>query len=190
MLQLLWRTATGRSLSSSEFFSYVVDMYPDLLDPVQGMAAEAAAEYYDSLDDELSFSAIPAEGVVREVLEANARWALRTGAGEAGLALLQQSATRQVYGAARRTVVENVEREPGARWARRARPDTDCDFCKMLATRGDVYASSRTAVGVGPDDRYHDNCHCLAIPIRPGGVYRVPDYVRGWEQEASWVKTA
>jgi hypothetical protein len=185
MLDSLWRAATTRD----NFFDYVVDLFPDVVEPVEEMTAEATAQYYDSLAD-LPFEAIPAQGVGAEVLQANARWALSSGKGENGLLLLQQSATRQVYGASRRTVVENTDREPGARWARRARADTDCKFCKMLATRTDLYASARLAVGNGPDDRYHDNCRCLAVPVRPGKVYRPPAYVQKWEEEASWVKEA
>jgi len=30
-------------------------------------------------------------------------------------------------------------------------------------------------------DKYHDNCHCIAVPVRPGGSYEPPDYVEQWE---------
>lgn len=30
-------------------------------------------------------------------------------------------------------------------------------------------------------DRYHDNCHCVAVPVRPGGSYEPPDYTQRWE---------
>lgn len=30
-------------------------------------------------------------------------------------------------------------------------------------------------------DRYHDNCHCVAVPVRPGGSYEPPDYAQRWE---------
>lgn len=32
-------------------------------------------------------------------------------------------------------------------------------------------------------DRYHDNCHCVAIPVRPGGSYEPPDYAQRWEND-------
>lgn len=32
-------------------------------------------------------------------------------------------------------------------------------------------------------DRYHDNCHCVAVPVRPGGSYEPPDYVEQWEND-------
>lgn len=155
--------------------------------PFEELAAEGTAEYYDSLDTSLPYEAIPAEASPTEQLSANARWALRTGHGEKGLRLLEASAERQLYNVSRRTVRNNAQRESGATWARLARADTDCDFCKMLATRGNVYASQAKAVGVA-GDRYHDGCHCLAVPVRPGGVYRSPSWVQKWDEEASWAR--
>lgn len=29
--------------------------------------------------------------------------------------------------------------------------------------------------------RYHDNCRCVAVPVRPGTSYEPPDYVAQWE---------
>lgn len=31
-------------------------------------------------------------------------------------------------------------------------------------------------------DKYHDNCHCIAVPVRDGDSYEAPDYVNTWEQ--------
>ncbi|MFD7045700.1 hypothetical protein [Rhodococcus jostii] len=32
-------------------------------------------------------------------------------------------------------------------------------------------------------DKYHDHCHCMAVPVRPGRAYQPPDYVEKWEQD-------
>ncbi|MFC9769275.1 hypothetical protein [Rhodococcus jostii] len=32
-------------------------------------------------------------------------------------------------------------------------------------------------------DKYHDHCHCMAVPVRPGRSYQPPDYVEKWEQD-------
>lgn len=32
-------------------------------------------------------------------------------------------------------------------------------------------------------DKFHDNCHCRAIAVRPGGSYEAPPYVEKWQQE-------
>lgn len=30
-------------------------------------------------------------------------------------------------------------------------------------------------------DRYHDHCHCIAVPVRPGTSYEPPSYVHDWD---------
>lgn len=32
-------------------------------------------------------------------------------------------------------------------------------------------------------DKYHDDCHCIAVPVRPGGSYEPPEYVEQWERD-------
>ena len=32
-------------------------------------------------------------------------------------------------------------------------------------------------------DKYHDNCHCIAVPVRAGDLYQPPDYAVQWEQD-------
>lgn len=32
-------------------------------------------------------------------------------------------------------------------------------------------------------DKYHDNCHCIAVPVRAGDNYQPPDYVAEWQQD-------
>lgn len=32
-------------------------------------------------------------------------------------------------------------------------------------------------------EKFHDRCHCVAIPIRPGGSYEPPAYVEQWERD-------
>lgn len=44
---------------------------------------------------------------------------------------------------------------------------------KVKALRGNAKRGSR----------YHDNCRCLALPIRPGQSYEPPDYVAQWEDD-------
>lgn len=31
--------------------------------------------------------------------------------------------------------------------------------------------------------KYHDNCHCIAVPVRPGGNYEPPAYVEKWQRD-------
>ena len=152
---------------SNDFRSYLVDGYVDVAAPFQEFAAVGTADYYEGLLPDSSFVAEPAAGVGDEVLRRNAEWALSRGNGEEGLKLLEQSSERQLFNASRRTVVENVRRERGAFWARRARVDSDCTFCRQRATQ---------RPGTTPSEKYHDGCRCIAVAVRPGLSYEMPDY--------------
>lgn len=39
-------------------------------------------------------------------------------------------------------------------------------------------------------DSYHDECRCLAVMIRPGQTYEVPEYAQSWEQDYADATTA
>lgn len=49
-------------------------------------------------------------------------------------------------------------------WQRIAEPDA-CSFCRMLATRGPVYASEATAAATIKGKRYHQRCRCRVEPV-------------------------
>ena len=104
---------------------------------------------------------------------------------------------RRVFDASRQTVIVNAAHEPGTRYARYASP-TACAFCRMLATRtteaDGLYFSKQSAtrvVGRGGrprgtqaiGDRFHDNCKCVAVAIRPGDTYEPPEFVAKWDKE-------
>ena len=58
-------------------------------------------------------------------------------------------------------------------WARYSRTGTPCGFCAMLISRGIVYKNAKSAGSsldsegnpVEDQDKYHDNCRCVAVPI-------------------------
>ena len=88
----------------------------------------------------------------------------------------------------------------------------------MVATRGAVYTSESAASRVGGrgvdestnigrrrggrargirargnqsiGDKYHDHCHCIAVPVRPGQSYNPPSYVEEWEAEYTRARQA
>ncbi len=51
---------------------------------------------------------------------------------------------------------------------------------KVKALRG---SSSRGS-------RYHDNCRCIAVPVRPGQSYEPPDYVARWDDDYQAARAA
>lgn len=84
-------------------------------------------------------------------------------------------AEKLVLDVGRNTIVNNVHRDLKAHgWARITEPKP-CAFCALLAMRGAVYRSDRTA-----DFRAHDHCRCHVQPLF--GPYEAPDRVQQWQQ--------
>ena len=54
-------------------------------------------------------------------------------------------------------------------WVRYSQTGTPCGWCAMLISRGLIfYSSAEAAQHQGKDqeeDKYHDNCHCVAVPV-------------------------
>ncbi|WNN95735.1 hypothetical protein SEA_FRIBS8_7 [Gordonia phage Fribs8] len=185
MLTRLWKAGGNRP--NGGFLDYMMDGYPDLADPLMDMAQELGIEYYNLAGRTDAGVAGPLPP--RDALQANVINAVTKGNETTGLSMLSGSLQRQVFSSARRTVEASAENEPGALWARRARPEA-CGWCKMMATREAVYSSASAALKHSGaegkrhnDDRYHDECHCLAVAVRPGRMYSPPSYARKWEDE-------
>uniref|UniRef100_A0A8H2JIU0 Tox-PL domain-containing protein n=2 Tax=Mycolicibacterium mucogenicum DSM 44124 TaxID=1226753 RepID=A0A8H2JIU0_MYCMU len=48
---------------------------------------------------------------------------------------------------------------------------------------GDRRKSGRTR-GIRPlGDKFHDHCHCIAVPVRPGSSYQPAPYVEQWQKD-------
>ncbi|MBP2211092.1 hypothetical protein JOJ87_001436 [Rhodococcus ruber] len=211
-LSALWQRAQG--LGDTEFFSLVVEAFPELVAQYATTASMFQATWYEEAAPELGFVAAPAPLPELEQYGESARWAMATG-GPKTLEKLSGSFQRGVWSAARNTVIHNAGKEKGATWARYASANA-CPFCRLLATRGAVYASKAAATrvaGRGKDistnydpvtgkrksggqakgirvrgtqkigDKFHDNCRCRAVEVRPGKSYDPPDYTQKWEQE-------
>lgn len=94
---------------------------------------------------------------------------------DAALSRLSGGLQRLVAGADRSTILTNTRRDPTAvRFARHASANA-CAFCAVMATRGAVYRSEDTA-----GDKYHTNCHCVAVPVWPGQEVEEAPYVADW----------
>lgn len=234
----------GRSrLTAHEIRVFVTDAYPELARPFLWAAAELAAQWYAeqpvfTIPGATVFVPTPIVLTTDDQLGANARWGTTQESPEQAM---QGSSERVVFDAARDTVTGNADLEPGTRWARYASANA-CGFCRLLATRGDVYRSEASAtsvvgrsVNLTVSDRravaaghmteeeaiasrsvyrseraakragrsvgdqlaslgtvrgtrelgakFHDHCHCIAVPVRPGDAYMTPSYMDQWEQD-------
>ena len=179
-------------LDAAERRQFITDAYPTLITPYLAAAGDLTAQWYDEQPTTTrGFRVAPAALAPAEQLAVSGRWALTQ---SNPVAALQGSSTRAVFNSSRRTVLDNVGRESGARWARHASANA-CAFCRMLATRtgtgkGSLYTSKTAAVRTGTTKRkrgkraagekYHDHCHCVAVPVRPGDSYEPPPYVQQW----------
>jgi hypothetical protein len=78
--------------------------------------------------------------------------------------MVGRSAMRQTLNGGRR-VIRGQVLDDGSAWGWARVTDADpCEFCKMLASRGPVYKSARTAGRVDLH-RYHDGCGCNVVPL-------------------------
>jgi hypothetical protein len=86
----------------------------------------------------------------------------------------EQVAQKLVADTGRATVIDAVRQDRQATaWARSAALGA-CAFCKLLASRGSVFA--RDTVGF----RAHDGCHCGAIPVFRGQRFELSPHAKEW----------
>lgn len=168
----LW--AAAAALNNTDFARYVIDGFPDTVDPWISAAADMAAVWFE---ETVPGPAITAEPILAARLIKSAQWALG-GDGAEGLKRLEHTTQRAVFDGARDTTLVNVEKA-GIKWARDARADA-CSFCRLLATRTGkhLYRSKDTAA-----TKVHDDCHCLPIEVAKPGDYELPAHVQAWEDE-------
>ena len=82
---------------------------------------------------------------------------------------LQGRADYEVKRAAGECVKANAASDPmEVRWARVPGGAETCPFCIMLASRGFVYESERTASEKKGGGHYHESCRCRIVPGFPG----------------------
>lgn len=142
---------------------------PELINEYGDMAGAVAADFYDSLRADSvakrSYRAVLSDVVKPDAVKANTRWAVNPLFGNTDptqtLDNLNLVTDKAVKASGRNTIELNVERDPAlARFARVPTGAKTCKFCLMLASRGAIYLSQKTA-----DDAYHGHCDCQAIPV-------------------------
>lgn len=93
------------------------------------------------------------------------------------VSLLHDVVTDQVYSQSRDIIIVNIlDDDVGGDkngYARVPVGDT-CAFCIMLASRGFVYASKRSATYTKEGEKYHPNCNCVAVPFHK--AQSIPGY--------------
>lgn len=160
----MWNNTTG--------WQDVEEQYPLVVDPFTAASAQVAAQWYQDLNPNIPFE-VRASGLPKlGQLTAAVGWAFTQ---TDTLKALTGSAERFVFTTARTTVVDNARRE-NVKFARHASA-TACTWCQVLATNEPRYLSEESAVAG------HDNCHCIAVPVREGTDWTPAPYVADWEEK-------
>ncbi len=146
----------------------VVDVVNAVLDNYGLAAGQAAADFFDvareiAVGEKLGATATadrdPAatECAIRAFVDK-----VNGGDHDAFERLVLSRIDYEIKRAAGTTMMENVARDPlSPRFARVPSGGETCKFCLMLAGRGFVYHSKKTA---GEFGHYHDNCDCRIVP--------------------------
>jgi len=170
-LRALW--AAAEDLPLDEMRDLLVNEVPLIIDKYGSLGQVMAAEWFEEL---IQTSAFVPDLYSPDVWESSTRWAIsplfderKTSA--TALSFLVSSAQRHVANHARGTISSNVARTPNVFYARALGGKDPCGFCRVLASRGPVYGKT-TVVRDKNGEKYHDDCHCVAVPMR--GVW-VPD---------------
>lgn len=157
----------------------LLEFLPILVAEYGQVAAALAMEWYDQLrleseDPSTYVAAIPPTvPVVPEQVEAKVRflasqlWTPNPAGILSSLSLASDKYVKQ-YG--RDTITWNADRE-GATWARVPTGEKTCSWCLILASRDAVYLSEASATLREDGEKYHGECDCQAVPLRPGDEY-------------------
>lgn len=148
----------------------VIEKTQELLSVYGDSAASEAADYYEAIAQAAKVKtqdALLAEVASDKSVENSIRYNAKSLWGETVDIVeftngCNASLTRYIKQAANETMTLNAVRDgkKGMRFARKPSGKETCAFCIMLASRGFVYATSKTA---GEFHHYHDHCDCIVI---------------------------
>lgn len=168
-LDAMWANIWSKAPSGPTQPYVVRDMFlqavPVLVNRYGEDAAAVAADWYE--EQRLvagvggAFRAVTAPSPYMDAVDGTVRraaGALWTPNPEAMLVAVKASSGKYVLAASRATIQRNVARDPrAAGWQRVTRAGA-CEFCRMLAGRGDVYMESTVHFAS------HGDCNCAAVP--------------------------
>lgn len=157
-LEGFWRTLDHSNMvrarqALEEFFPVLVSQYGNV-------AAVVAADWYEDLYSE--YADMASDQVIPNKVNSRMGWAIgkafdgNPGQAVSTLGVVTDELVKQ-FG--RDTVIGSAAKN-GRRYARVPQSDT-CTWCLMLASRGFVYRSERSA---GKMHKFHGDCDCDVVP--------------------------
>lgn len=137
------------------------EFFPILIEEYGNIAAVVAADWYEDVYEEYSF--LTSRTVNPDQVNSRMRWAIgKAFKNEPDVALgtLGVVTDELVKQFGRDTVIESAQSNRRS-YARIPTGAETCAFCLMLASRGFVYHSQRTA---GETSKFHGDCDCVIAP--------------------------
>lgn len=184
-LATIWAQVT----TAAEAAEALNDILPALIQQYGEAAALLAVEWYDDLREQIGvpgrFRAIAADipDVGAQSLTA---WAAREATDLTTMqALILGGTQRRIANFSRRSVIDSTFADPRAEgWMRTG--IGECDFCRMLISRGAVYTEKTVRFGA------HDHDQCQAAPSwgRPSDVFDVDEYRRSTGRRSDRARAA
>lgn len=131
---------------------------------VEGVTGNAAPILADPLSDDVATNALRGAGL-RGIIKARRAGFSPTAAARQGLVRVSGAAGSLVLNGGRRTIIASGAADPRAQRWLRVTAASPCHFCAMLASRGAVFATQRSA-----DFETHDHCSCGVEVSYPGST--------------------
>lgn len=109
---------------------------------------------------------------------------------EAAFGKADMATQKLVTDVGRETVRQATRQDPQAVSYARVAALGACSFCKLMASRGALYATADTA-GRDANDRFsgdasvvkfHDNCHCGILPVFRGQRFELSPHAAEWDR--------
>lgn len=203
----LWRLFSPAQPAS---FSDWLEAANEVIARYGDMSASLAAEFYDAqrvdADAEDAFTVPLPDSPPVDQTETVLRWAThdvwpRDGEAEMGreplasrLAVAERRteavAQKLVADQGRETVRRAVREDRQAVGYARAAALGACAFCRLMASRGAVYATAQSAgreanerfSGDASVAKFHDNCHCAIIPVFRGQRFELSAHAQEWDR--------
>lgn len=206
----LWDRAAA--LADIDFAAFVKQAFPELVDPFAAMAADLAAAWYDETPSPTNYIAIPALLPDPEKLAASVDWALGANGrdavgrmqGTAQRAIMDSARETIVSNAAAETGSKWVRYASAnacafcALMATRENVYASEHSALHVVGRGKNVSQNFNPDGTRKSggqaggvklrgaqkfgEKYHDDCHCVAVEVRPGASYEPPAYVQDWKR--------
>ena len=161
----------------------LLDEIPALVRKYGNIAASAAAEWYERTRAKQvggAYDPVTADPFPDAAIQATVRYKagdLFAGNQSDMASFLEGALNRWVQYSGRETVARNIRRDSARpRFARVPTGAKTCAFCELVASRGFVYLSERSATVTGLMRKYHNDCDCIAVAEWDRDAHHIEGY--------------